>query len=220
MEKKTRRQYSGAVKDKERTKQKLLNAVGEVFRAHGFNGLTIKGVAEKAGVHRRLISEYFGSFGQLIESYIRGKDYWYAYSARVEAIVEKNKGSYARELAQSILLNQLEFFYHNEELQQIIRWQFSDNSPVIHDLCVERERIGSEFFKLTDPFFDGTAVDLRAVTALLVGGIYSLVLHSRTSDTTFCEIDINTPEGMQRIKTALSRIVEGTYMAAERQKKK
>lgn len=218
MEKK--RNYSGAIKDKERTKLKLLKAVGDVFKEYGFNGLTMKRVVERAGVDRRLIYDYFGGFDTLVETYLRGKDYWYGFSGGMEELVADNQETHARQLAQTIVLNQLENFYQNEELQQIIRWQLSENSPVMHDLCIEREKIGSELFKLTDPFFEGSTVDLRAVVALLIGGIYSMVLHAKTAQTTFCEIDLNSDEGMERIRKALSKIIEGAYRAAEEQKKK
>lgn len=57
----------------------------------------------------------------------------------------------------------------------------------------------------------GKDIDLRAVTALLVAGIYYLVLYSRSTDCKICEIDLNTPGGMQRIKAAITAIIEKTY---------
>lgn len=218
MEKTGRKTYSGPKKDKERTKQKLLKAVAEVISKKGHNGLTARNVVARAGVDRRLIYDYFGGFNDLVETYLRNKDYWNSLSSQFQEIAQKNSAETPDEFAKSVLLNQLEFFYNNQELQQIIRWQFSENSAVMHDLCVEREKIGSELFKATDFYFAGSDVDLRAVVALLIGGIYSLVLHSKTSDTTFCEIDINTSEGMERIRKALIKIIEGTYAAARAEK--
>jgi hypothetical protein len=38
-----------------------------------------------------------------------------------------------------------------------------------------------------------------------------MVLHAKTTDSLFCEIDINKPEGMKRIKDAISLILESAY---------
>ena len=214
----SKRNYSGTVRDKERTKGKLLTAVGEVFTKHGYNGLTIKRVIETAGVDKRLIYEYFGGFNSLVETYLRQKDYWYGFNSDIGEAIENSKPDYARKLSETILINQFDRFYNDQELQQILRWQLSENSPAIHDLRIDREKIASLLFSITDPFFEGSSVDLRAVAALLVGGIYSIVLHSKTSDTPFCEIDVNTPDGMRRIKAAISKIIEGTYKAVEDQR--
>lgn len=54
-------------------------------------------------------------------------------------------------------------------------------------------------------------VDLRAIAGLLVAGIYYLVLHSKTTDSLLCDIDLNKAEGMQRIKDAVSLVLKFAY---------
>ena len=70
---------------------------------------------------------------------------------------------------------------------------------------------GLTFFALADKELKGKNIDLRAVAGLLVGGIYYMVLHAKSTDSLFCEIDINKPEGMKRIKDAISLILKNTY---------
>jgi len=58
------------MKDKEKTKQRLIWAVGEVIRQKGFDALTASHVARFAEVDRKLISRYFGGIKGLIEAYV------------------------------------------------------------------------------------------------------------------------------------------------------
>jgi AcrR family transcriptional regulator len=53
MQKKT---YAGIKNDKERSKKKILDAVGTIIRSQGYTGLTITNIAKVAGVSRRLIN--------------------------------------------------------------------------------------------------------------------------------------------------------------------
>jgi AcrR family transcriptional regulator len=48
------------IKNKELTKRKLIDAVGEVFPKEGHTGLGVNKVAKQAGVTKKLIYDYFG----------------------------------------------------------------------------------------------------------------------------------------------------------------
>jgi len=47
---------------------------------------------------------------------------------------------------------------------------------------------------------------LRALLAFQTAGLYYLALHASSNGSTFCGIDINTPEGKERI----NRTIENT----------
>ena len=70
-----RKVTDGPVRNKERTKENLISALGEILKKDGFSGLNISRVAEKAKVDRRLIYDYFGSLEGLVEEYLNTNDY-------------------------------------------------------------------------------------------------------------------------------------------------
>ena len=203
-----RKKYKGEVNDKERSKQKLINAVGKVLKIKGYKGLTATNIAKEAGLSRRLITIYFDSVDDLVETYVRNKDYWTSAIGRVEEMMNEKDSIDTKKMIDNILRKQLDYFYNNSEMQKLILWEISEKTKVIYDVCEERERFGSKVFKLADKEFGYK--DIRAVSALLVAGIYYLVLHAKSTDTLFCEIDINQPEGMKRIKNAISLILENS----------
>lgn len=207
----TRKRYQGEINDKERSKQKLIKAVGTVLKNKGYTGLTATNIAKAAGLSRRLIIMYFGSVDELVETYVRNKDFWLAASGNAGEMIAANKGEDTQKIIEYLLQNQIDNFYDNPEMQKLILWEISKKTKIMYEVCEEREHLGSKVFELTDKELQGRNIDIRAVTALLVAGIYYMVLHAKSTDTTFCEIDINQPEGMQRIKNALSLILENTY---------
>ena len=207
----TRKRYQGEINDKERSKQKLIKAVGIVLKNKGYIGLTATNIAKAAGLSRRLITMYFGSVDELVETYVRNKDFWLAASGNAGEMIAANKGEDTQKIIEYLLQNQIDNFYDNPEMQKLILWEISKKTKIMYEVCEEREHLGSKVFELTDKELQGRNIDIRAVTALLVAGIYYMVLHAKSTDTTFCEIDINQPEGMQRIKNAISLILENTY---------
>lgn len=215
-----KRAYAGAIRDKARTTKKLLDAVGEIVRKEGYTGLNASNIAKHAGTSRRLISFHFDSVENLIETYVRGKDYWTTPSANADFASAITNPADTRKVLESLLVNQLDYFSREEELQKIILWQLSQRSQVMFEVAEERERAGDEFFKVADGLFDQTNVDLRAIAGLLVGGIYYMVLHAKSNDSLFCGIDVNSTEGMNRIKQAIVEILFDAYKRAEKQKAK
>jgi AcrR family transcriptional regulator len=207
----SKKPYQGQFNDKEKSKDKLIQAVGAIIKSKGYTGLTATNISKAAGLSRRLITLYFGTLENLIETYVRGKDYWIAASGDAVDMIRENTGENTRPILDQLLQNQLDYFFNEEEMQKIVLWQISQSTQIMKEVCEERELLSKYFFSLSDKELKGKDVDLRAVSSLLVAGIYYLVLHAKSTDTFFCEIDLNTTEGMQRIKKAISLILERTY---------
>jgi len=206
-----RKTYQGASNDKGRSIQKLIDAVGTIIKSKGYTGLTATNIASAAGLNRKLITLYFGTVEHLIETYVRGKDYWLAASGAAAGLIKDNKGKNTKEILEDLLHNQLEHLFSDQEMQKIILWQISESTRIMKEVSEEREVLSQHFFARSDQELKGKDIDLRAVSALLVAGIYYLVLHAKSTDTLFCEIDLKTTEGMVRIKKAISLILNNTY---------
>jgi AcrR family transcriptional regulator len=212
--------YNGVKNNKERSMQKLIDAVGCIIRTQGYTGLNALNIGKTAGVNRGLINLYFGSIDSLVETYVRKKDYWVAASGNAGDLMAEKKGEGTKDILESLLQNQLTYFFQEEEMQKIVLWQLSQRSKIMFEVAEEREKLGEAFFDLADPYFENTDVDLRAVAGLLVGGIYYMVLHAKSNDSLFCQIDVNSLEGLERIKKAISEILQDTYQRAAKAKLK
>lgn len=55
-----------------------------------------------------------------------------------------------------------------------------------------RESAGQELLEMTDLHFKNNPVNFRAIAALLVGGIYYVVLHTQSNGGQFCGLDITS----------------------------
>lgn len=208
----TRKITSGPIRDKERTKLKLLTAVGSILKKDGFTGLNVSNVAKKADVHRKLIYDYFGGMENLVKDYLNSKDHFKISLSQIDEIFEASKKDFGRQMAYTLLENQFDSLMENEEMRKIINWGLSENLKPLVELNQERERLGEEFFsKITDDYFKDKDKNFRAIEGILVGGIYYITLQAKMSGETMCGIDVNTAEGKSEIKKALKQIVEWAY---------
>ncbi|ANF53288.1 TetR family transcriptional regulator (plasmid) [Chryseobacterium glaciei] len=208
----TRKTTSGPIRDKERTKMKLLTAVGVILKKEGFTGLNVSRVATKANLHRKLIYEYFGGMENLVKEYLNSRDYWSISLDQIDEIIEESKKDFGKKTALSLLENQFDSLMANEEMRKIINWGLSEDLKPLKELNKERERLGEELFtKITDDYFKDSEKNIRAIEGILIGGIYYLTLQAKMSGETMCGIDINTVEGQLEIKKTLKQIIEWAY---------
>ncbi|MGY0037254.1 hypothetical protein [Pedobacter sp. NJ-S-72] len=98
-------------------------------------------------------------------------------------------------------------------MQRLILEELTSKSSLMASICNIRGNIGASLLKHTDPHFKNSEVNFRAVSALLVSGIYYLVLQARINGGTICDIDINDPAGRKEITKTIRHIIEWAYEA-------
>ena len=211
---KVRKEASGPLRDKSRTKARMIAAVGKVIQKKGYPGLTASNIALAAGVDKKLVWTYFGGVDNLIEEYIRQKDFWKSASKSIIGDLLKHPETIGKKEIENILQSQFDTLYKDKALQKIIHWELGENNKVLREVADKREEIGEQLFAAILPDFTHATVDLRTRLALLIGGIYYVTLHAKSSGSLFCGIDINEEEGKEKIKSEIQNTVFELYEKA------
>lgn len=210
-ESKSRKRTSGKLRDKERTKVKMIQAVGKVLLKKGYTGLNASSIAKEAGIDKSLVWTYFGSLDNLVEEYIAQRDFWKYKAADSINNMLTFKDGVKEEYMSGLLQFQFQSLLDDEILQSIMLWGISEKKDFLRHISDERELIGEEVFKIVDPQFKNSDIDIRGILAILVAGIYYLVLHGKTNGSLFCGIDLNTADGEDRIKESISQIISMAF---------
>jgi len=195
-------------KNKEQTKRKLIGAVAQIFRTEGYAGLGVNKVAKLAGVHKKLIYRYFGGFAQLVEAYVVETDYWMQFADHMRQLTIPKNLDETKNLIGHILKNQFLYFHADREMQQLILWELSTDSTLMRSIHRTRETMGQQFLELTDPYLKNSKINFRAIAALLVGGIYYTILHTRRNGGMFSDVDLATESGRQDLLDAIDQIID------------
>ncbi|WP_262496957.1 TetR/AcrR family transcriptional regulator [Pedobacter lusitanus] len=185
----------------------------------GYSGLGVNKIANKAGVDKKLIYRYFGDGNLLVETYILEKDYWLSLADKLEEFSEIQTPEKAREIIADILERQFTTFFEEEAMQRLILEELTSRTSLMAGICNIRRNIGASLLKHTDPHFKNSEVNFRAVSALLISGIYYLVLQARINGGTICGIDINTPSGRKEITKTIRHIIEWAYEIPKKKSK-
>lgn len=208
---KVRKVVAGSIRNKERTCQRWLDAVGLVLREKGYTGLTIKNITDKAGLDRKLINAYFGDLNKLIDSYLYAQDYWMTQVAPQIGMILSEAQELGPKQVIALLHTLLDVLDQSIDLQKILEWEVSSYHPVLRQLADAREEMAKPLYEALNVHFGKNAHSVKGMIALQIAGIYYLVLHGKNNGSTFCEVDITTPEGKLIIKQAISDMVSLIY---------
>jgi len=206
------RDVSARPKNRALTEKRLIDAVGSIIRTRGYKALGVNAIAREADVNKKLIYRYFGTVDELIETYILENDYWMILSRERGDLMESAPApEEIKEAIISILEGQFDYFLNHQPMQSIILWGITEHVDILNSMGNIREIFGDVIFKKTDDFFNDTRVSLRAISAILVSGIYYMVLHTVKNEGRICGIDISSPEGRKEIVEAIRQIVEWSF---------
>lgn len=204
-----RKSAAGSIRNKERSKKKFLDAVGKILKTKGYAALKINDIAATAGVDKKMIYTYFGGMDGLMDEYIRSQDYWSNVTTE-QTLPDLSDGG--KLLTEHLLLTQFDYVFSNKEFQKLLLWRLSEPRKSLAKLTERQEESGENLFTLIgDPYFKEHSQDFRAIMAIMVSGLYYLNLYSSLNGSIFCGIDVNTTEGRDKIKKAVSFLVEQTY---------
>ncbi|MDV2449200.1 TetR family transcriptional regulator [Elizabethkingia anophelis] len=205
-----RKVVDGPIRNKEKTKQKLLNAVGKILATKGYSELKVSKIATVAGLDKKLIYSYFGSTDKLIDEYIKSQDFW----ANVDdqEIMTSGFTDGGQEITTNMILQQYDTLAKNKEYQKVILWGISETRPSLRKLADDREAVGNPLLdQVVDPLFKEKSKEYRAILAMLVAGAYYLNLHFAVNGSTFCGLDFNKEEDAKILKDAIATIIDDQY---------
>ena len=102
--------------------------------------------------------------------------------------------------------------------QCIIRWEVADPNDFVRSRAKNREISCADELQKNKKFFQQIGIDIEALYALLISGIYHLVL--RKDISTFCNIDITNQEGKDRIVNIIVKLSELMFASFEKEDEK
>lgn len=184
-----------------------------IIAEKGFVNVTLTEIAKAAKVEPSVFYKQYETLGDCLDKMVRKYDYWFS------GIVENYKGNvYTEEGYQYILKKLFTAFSKNKIMQQLIRWELSDINETTLRTSQLRELhtipLSEEFEKL----FQDTSVDIRAISALVIGGIYYLILHGNLCN--FCDINVGSEEGKKRIIDTILYLSEKIFSELNPDKEK
>jgi len=188
------------MKRKRRSKNDIEESINKaailLIEEKGFQNITVTAIMQKAKIEPVVFYNRYSDLDGFMNEFVKKYDYWFSDLAKGIENIDNIKAQYLY-----ILNTLLDSLKENKMMQQLLRWELSNNNTTTHRTAGLREFYTLPLVDKYKKLFEGSNVEIDTVSALIIGGIYYLILHADLSE--FAGIDIRTDEGMKKIHTAI-----------------
>ncbi len=193
-------------RDREETKTKILQAVGQVLATSGFQGLGINAIARNAGVDKVLIYRYFQDVPTLLKTFAQSGEYVGSLERFLAQVPDDQLQDWRTALVMFVM-TYANLLHQNPLSQEIFRWELTEKNELTESLAESREVLIQKGLAWVRQKFPETVErDLESISAILLSSVTYLVLRSRTRQT-FLDIDFSTPEGAAQIQATMRQFM-------------
>lgn len=193
-------------RDREETKTKILQAVGQVLATSGFQGLGINAIARVAGVDKVLIYRYFEDLPTLLKTFAQSGEYVGSLDRFLAQLGDDQLPDW-RSAMVMFVMTYAQLLHHNPLSQEIFRWELTEKNELTESLAESREvLIQAGLAWVRQKYPETIERDLESISAILLSSVTYLVLRSRTRKT-FLDIDFATSAGAAQIQATMRQFL-------------
>lgn len=188
-------------RDRERTKTKILKAVGEVIEQHGTEKVGVNLIARTAGVNKVLIYRYFNSVDGLMEQYVKSGEYTSTmgddYIENITPVLPEDR----TKALTSLMLTFMSDLRERKATRDLLRWEIGTGKSMLSEA---RNQVAMRLLqKIGDlPNYGDTSGLMTFITA----GIYYMTISMDYRDK-MINVDLHSDEGWKRVEHVIERII-------------
>lgn len=193
---------------REKTKTKLIQAVGRVLEQDGFRGLGVNKIAKTAGVDKVLVYRYFGGLPDLITEYSKTVDFWPTVEELLGPSPEKLKKIPPDQIIARFFKSVVSALRKRPATLDVLAWELLERNEITKQFEAVRTRSILEYFDYFESIPDDD--NLTPIIVLMAGAIIHLMVKYRI-DSYIGGIDLETEQGWDRINAGIDLLLKGIF---------
>lgn len=189
-------------------------AVAQI-KKKGFSLALVTDIVKKAKIEPIVFYNRYKNLDEFYDEFVKKYDYWLSDFVRDNLKELDNPAVYG-----DVIGKLMTTLIDDAIMVEILRWEISEGNHITERTARLRELHAQDLLSMAEELESDAQADVTAISALIIAGVYFLVLHKDRSS--FGGIDLNTEAGRKRITDACRRIGEMIFCKApvEREKER
>lgn len=185
-------------------------AVAQI-KKKGFSLALVTDIVKRAKIEPVVFYNRYKNLDEFYDKFVKQYDYWLSTTIhKLSNSLDTPEGySKALEEITSKLIS-------DTVMTELLRWEISEGTHITERTAQLREMDVNGI--ITKYGSNSNETDIIAISALIVAGIFFMVLHKDRS--TCAGIDINSPEGRKRINQAFSHIADRLFASVSERRRR
>lgn len=175
-------------------KADIAKAAESLIKKKGFASMLVTELIKKARIEPLVFYNRYDNLSDFYDEFVRQYDYWFKDILTGIEFPADSEAGYV-----SILKDVQKALHDKSVMLELLRWEIAEGNETTVRTAMLREMHTMPLVDAYGAKFKN--IDVVALSALVIGGIYYLNLHRDRSK--FSDIDLNTEQGQARIEKAL-----------------
>lgn len=189
---------------KENIEKDLFDAAIRVIEKSGFSGLTVTSLTKAASAEPPVFYNRYKDMTDFIDKFVRSYDYW----LKDTITIDYTKGSAIKNI-ENIIVNLLDLLHDNICMQKLIAWEMNEDNLITRRTSQNRDNNCEPLIRYFEEEFKNCNINFNTATALLIGGIYYLIIHREMG--TFNLVDYSKTENIEILKDNIRLIIRNIF---------
>lgn len=179
--------------------ESIINAATRFIETEGFSNLTVTSIMRQAEIEPVQFYNRYDDLNKFIDEYVKKYDYWFS-----DIVKSQKQYSNDKALYMNILVGLFQSLSENKIMQELLKWELANNNETSQRTAQLRELHTLPLCQKFSNIFSNTDIDIVTISALIIGGIYYLILHDKLS--TFSGIDLKKESDKQKVIKDISKL--------------
>lgn len=180
------------------------NAAEDQIKKDGFSNVLVTDIIKRAKIEPAVFYNRFENLESFMSEFVKRYDYWFS-----DILKDVNSQATNSDNLTAILQHLFQELNNDSIMLELLRWEVANNNSITTRTAMLREVHILPLVTEFEARFKEKNIDIAALTALIIGGLYYLSLHKDRSP--FSGIDINNENGSKRILNAIKYFVDKIY---------
>lgn len=180
------------------------NAAEDQIKKDGFSNVLVTDIIKRAKIEPAVFYNRFENLESFMSEFVKRYDYWFS-----DILKDVNSQATNGDNLTAILQHLFQELNNDSIMLELLRWEVANNNSITTRTAMLREVHILPLVTEFEARFKEKDIDIAALTALIIGGLYYLSLHKDRSP--FSGIDINNENGSKRILNAIKYFVDKIY---------
>ncbi|WP_278677327.1 TetR/AcrR family transcriptional regulator [Phocaeicola coprocola] len=170
----------------------ILNTNAELEKLvaeYGFGNVNLSALMKAANIEANVFYRRYGSMENLYDRLAKQYDFWINDAIDVSSLNILGPKKFFAETFKTLYRS----LSDNTVMQKLLLYEMSVINETTKRTAETRDIMNLNLIAFYDNLFRPAKINIKAIMANLIGGIYYLILHRRCAKT--CTIDFNTQEG-------------------------
>lgn len=175
----------------------IIKAAESLVKKKGFASMLVTELIKKARIEPLVFYNRYDNLSEFYDEFVKRYDYWF------KGVLTGVQFPTDSELGYIGIFKDVHKSLQDKSVMlELLRWEIAEGNETTVRTAMLREMHTLPLANSYEEKFKD--IDISAISALIIGGIYYLNLHRDRSK--FADIDLNTEQGRKRIENALEEL--------------